>query len=63
MKRNRAKVVVMGDARVLPIDTLERMREIFRALDNGNKGFINFEDLRKSYQHGFTVDELENILK
>ncbi len=53
----------MGDARVLPIDTLERMREIFRAIDNGNKGFINFEDLRKSYQHGFTVDELENILK
>ncbi len=31
-------------------------------MDIGNKGYLNFEDIRKAYKQGFTVDELENLL-
>lgn len=62
LARNQVKVAVMSDARALPYDTYERMREIFRAMDIGNKGFLVFEDMRKSYRQGFTADELENLL-
>lgn len=31
----------MTDARILPPNTIDRMREIFSALDNGNKGYLN----------------------
>ena len=53
----------MNETRVLPRDTLLRMKEIFKAMDNGDKGYLNFEDLRKSYKAGFTADELEKLLK
>lgn len=39
------------------------MREIFKAIDIGNKGYINFEDIRKAFKQGYTADELENLLK
>lgn len=42
LARNQAKVTVMSDARLLSPETLERMREIFRAIDIGHKGYINF---------------------
>jgi Ca2+-binding EF-hand superfamily protein len=48
-------MAVMTDARVLPHDTYERMKEIFRAMDNGGKGHLVFEDLRKAYRQGFTA--------
>ena len=48
----------MSDARVLPYETMSRLREIFQAMDMGQKGYLNFEDLRKAYKAGFTADEL-----
>lgn len=42
LARNQVKVAVMSDARALPYDTYERMKEIFRAMDIGNKGFLVF---------------------
>lgn len=32
----------MSDARVLPPNTIDRIKEIFEAMDNGNKGYLNF---------------------
>lgn len=42
LARNQPKVIVMSDARALPTETLERFREIFKAMDMGNKGYLNF---------------------
>lgn len=32
------------------------MKEIFKAMDIGNKGYLSFEDMRKAYKQGFTAD-------
>lgn len=53
---NQVKVVEMSDGRILPSNTLDRIKEVFRAMDMGNKGYLNFDDLRKSYKRGFTAD-------
>jgi hypothetical protein len=61
--RNQPKPIVMSDGRLLPPETLDRIKEIFRVMDIGLKGFLNFEDLRNAYKTGFTADEIEETLK
>ena len=32
-------------------------------MDIGDKGYLNFDDLRKAYKHGFTADQLEEVVR
>jgi hypothetical protein len=39
------------------------MDEIFGSIDRGRKGFLTLEDLKKAYSTGFTIKELEDMMK
>jgi Ca2+-binding EF-hand superfamily protein len=47
----------------LPKSTLKRMDEIFNSIDRDKKGYLTLEDLKLSYNTGFSIKELEDMIK
>ena len=39
------------------------MDEIFASVDKGNKGYLSFEDLKLAYNTGFTLTELQQMMR
>lgn len=49
--------------KMLPASSLNRLKEVFNALDAGEKGYLVFEDFKKNYRLGYTITEIENIFQ
>jgi Ca2+-binding EF-hand superfamily protein len=49
--------------KVLPSSSLNRLREIFNAIDSDHKGYLVFDDFKKAFKLGYTITEIENIFQ
>ncbi|CAK88170.1 unnamed protein product (macronuclear) [Paramecium tetraurelia] len=49
--------------RILPKQSMIRVKQLFNLIDQDGKGYISIEDMKKTFTYGFTEKEVENLFQ